>query len=314
MLGRAPRDVRDRVRHEAERAGFALIERDEHLVPNHARNLALPEVATEYVAFVDNDVIVEAGWLDALVACADETGVAVVGPLQLIGPPEEHAIHLTGGLIEIDESVTPHPVRITHRHQGPHEHEVPEPLVRERCDFAEFHGMLARTEVVRAVGLDEAFLSAREVEDPALKVAAACGTCWFEHAARATFLPPERVRWSEVGFLSHRVGGAGQRRQLRLLRRARRPRPGPPVGLGVRQRRPPGDVSPGPHRPRPPRRPRPGPQGRVRPPPRRATAQPPVGPPPPVTTVVRPITSGASDPAAHPGRLALDVEASTECR
>lgn len=107
VIGKPSRDVRAHVRAEAARVGFTLIERDEHPVPNHARNLALERVGTEYVAFIDNDTIVSPGWLQALVACADETGAALVGPLQLIGPLEDQLIHLAGGFIDIDTRPDP---------------------------------------------------------------------------------------------------------------------------------------------------------------------------------------------------------------
>ena len=218
VLGRAPADIATHVRREVARAGFTLIERDAHLVPNHARNLALAHVRTRYVAFVDNDTVVTPGWLSALVACAEETAAALVGPLQLMGPVEDRDIHLAGGLIDIDGSITPHPIRITHRFQGRHVADAPEPLERQRCDFAEFHCMLARTEVLRAVGpLDEGFRSAREVEDLALKVRAMGATCWFEPSAVATFLPPSRLRWSEIGFLSHRWSEQANRQSHELF-------------------------------------------------------------------------------------------------
>jgi hypothetical protein len=211
VLGRAPKDIREHVRREARRVGFTLVEHDEHLLPNRARNLAMAHVTTEYVAFVDNDVLVEPGWLDALVGCADDTGAAMVGPLQLYGEPSDGGIHVAGGFIDIDESATPHPIVITQRHQGRREHELAEPLVRSRCDFAEFHCLLARTDVVRDLGLDEGYLSTREVEDFALRLRAAGGECWFEPGARAGFLPPRTIRWSELGFLSRRWGERANR-------------------------------------------------------------------------------------------------------
>lgn len=92
---------------------------------------------------------------------------------------------------------------------------MPEPLTRCECDFAEYHCMLARTDAVRDVGpLNEALLSAREVEDLALRVQARGGEIWFEPAAVVTFLPPETVRWSEIGFLSRRWSERANRRSL----------------------------------------------------------------------------------------------------
>ena len=215
VLGRAPQDVRDQVRREAARVGFTLIERDRHLVPNHARNLAMADVDTEYVVFLDNDAIVTPGWLSSLLACADETGAALVGPLQLIGPLEKGIVHLAGGFIEIDDSVSPRPIRRTHRYQWRRVDQLPVPLDRERCDFAEYHCVLARTDVLRAIGpLDERLLTVREVEDLAFQVAAHGGEVWFEPESLVTFAPPTSLRWSEVGFISRRWGERANRQSF----------------------------------------------------------------------------------------------------
>src|SRR5690348_15654431 len=40
--------------------------------PQEARARVLDAIDTDYVVFIDNDVQVEDGWLDALIACADE--------------------------------------------------------------------------------------------------------------------------------------------------------------------------------------------------------------------------------------------------
>lgn len=218
VLGRAPRDVGRHLRARAAEIGFTLIERDEHLVPNHARNLALARVRTEFVAFVDNDAIVTAGWLGPLLECADDTGASLVGPLQLIGPLEDEAIHLAGGWIELGDTKRPRSIRSIHRYQRLTVGEVPEPLHREACDFAEFHCMLARTQSLDRVGpLDEALLSVREVEDLAMAVAADGGTAWFEPASRVTFLPPKSLRWAELGFVARRWGERANRQSFRYF-------------------------------------------------------------------------------------------------
>jgi hypothetical protein len=90
-----------------------------------------------------------------------------------------------------------------------------EPLRREPCEFAEFHCLLARTDVLTAIGpLDEAFMTAREVEDLSIRVRRQGGEVWFEPASEVTFLPPSTVRWSEVGFLSRRWGERANRQSF----------------------------------------------------------------------------------------------------
>src|SRR5205814_3563034 len=46
---------------------------EDNVWPQHARKAVIGEVDTDYVVFVDNDIVVSAGWLERLVECADET-------------------------------------------------------------------------------------------------------------------------------------------------------------------------------------------------------------------------------------------------
>lgn len=213
VLCPAPRKVTADLRRRAIEDGFTLVEPDRYLTPNQARNGVMDRVETEYVAFVDNDAIVTDGWLEGLLDCADATGAALVGPLQLYGPLEDGAIHLAGGWLHLDKSTSPRTLRIEHRYQGLGVDEVPEPLRRERCHFAEYHCMLARTAVLAEVGpLDEGFLSAREVEDLAFRVAAVGGSVWFEPEAVVAFLPPTELRHlRDVTFISRRWGERANR-------------------------------------------------------------------------------------------------------
>jgi GT2 family glycosyltransferase len=79
--GRSPSRIRRHLEAQARARGFRLVRSDRYLSPNQARNLGLRHVETEYVVFMDNDVLLTPGWLEALVGCADATGAEVVGPL-----------------------------------------------------------------------------------------------------------------------------------------------------------------------------------------------------------------------------------------
>ena len=71
--GGSPAPVRRYLALRARQRGFRLLRTEHHLSPMEARALALPHVDTEYVCFIDNDVLVTPGWLARLVRCADET-------------------------------------------------------------------------------------------------------------------------------------------------------------------------------------------------------------------------------------------------
>ena len=87
--GNSPRAVRRAIQRLADEHGFHIIRSDRFLYGNEARNLGAAGVDTEFVAFVENDVLVTPGWLDALVRCADQTGAAAVGPLTLERNPAD---------------------------------------------------------------------------------------------------------------------------------------------------------------------------------------------------------------------------------
>src|SRR5688500_11578950 len=61
--GGSPSPIRRYIAAQAKARGFELIRTEHYLSPNQARNLAISRVTTKYVVFVDNDVLVEPGWL-----------------------------------------------------------------------------------------------------------------------------------------------------------------------------------------------------------------------------------------------------------
>ena len=95
------RQLKQYLENASREKGFALVRTDEFLMPNQARNLVLDLVNTEYVVFVDNDILVAPGWLDALVRCADGTGAWAVGPLYFEFEPECTQLHMAGGICRI---------------------------------------------------------------------------------------------------------------------------------------------------------------------------------------------------------------------
>src|SRR5438445_12790064 len=63
----SPSRIKRYLETKAVEKGFRLIRSSTYLTPNEARNLALREVNTRYVVFIDNDVLVSSGWLKPLV-------------------------------------------------------------------------------------------------------------------------------------------------------------------------------------------------------------------------------------------------------
>jgi GT2 family glycosyltransferase len=204
----SPPPLREALDERAAAGTLEVIRFDEPLWPQQARRRVMPRIATEYVVFIDNDVQVESGWLDALIRCADETGAGIVGPLYLIGDGiGRPTIHMAGGVLTRGTCATGTTLAEGHRLAGADPRAVAPSLVRTRCDFVEFHCMLVRTDVLRAANLpDDAIRSVHEHIDLALAVQSAGREVWFEPAARVTYLgladfmlddlPFFRTRWT----------------------------------------------------------------------------------------------------------------------
>lgn len=197
----SPKRIKRYLEAQSRQKGFRLIRTDHYLSPNQARNLALREVKTEYVVFIDNDVLVSPGWLDALLACAEETGAWVVGPVYCLGEPERQIIHMAGGLAHIEEEQGRRRFFERHRFPGKRLVDVRQQLRREPCELVEMHCMLVRTDVFRRIGpLDEMLLTDREHIDVCMSVREAGGVVYFEPDSVVTWAAPPPIAWADLPF------------------------------------------------------------------------------------------------------------------
>jgi GT2 family glycosyltransferase len=199
--GGSPPPIRKHLEQQAAMRGFRLIRRDYFLSPNEARNLAVPEVRTKYIAFVDNDVVYAPGWLKALVACAEETGADIISPLMCIGEPPHTKVHMAGGTIELIAEDGRRRFRDEHHFMNRPVDEVRSRLKREPCDFAEFHCMLVRRSLLDRTGpFDEALMSTREHVDFCMTAKRHGAQIWFEPRSVATYAAPPPIHVSDIPY------------------------------------------------------------------------------------------------------------------
>ena len=211
----SPRHVRRELQRRAAALGFDLVRVDRCLTPNKARNIGLRHVRTRYVVFLDNDALVMAGWLDALVGCAEDTGAAICGPLQLIGDPREQVIHLAGGVGRIVEEDGRRRFHDAHHLTGRRVPDVRDQLVRTGTEQVEFHCMLVRSAVFERFGrLDEGLLNAQEHADLCLTVRGAGLSIVLEPASVVTYVPPPPFALSDLPFFLLRWSEDWTRRSL----------------------------------------------------------------------------------------------------
>ena len=191
----SPAHIQRYLQGKAQEKQFKLLNTGYYASPNQAKNVGLLYVLghsePKYIVFIENDVTVKRGWLTKLVACAEETGAAVVGPLTCIGKPEHQVIHNAGGHAYIVTEVKNDQIRRRIRQQayltGKTVAKLTEQLHRTRCDYVEFHCMLAKTEIFEKEGLlDEGMLASREHIDFCLTVSQAGGAIFSEREAVVT--------------------------------------------------------------------------------------------------------------------------------
>lgn len=217
--GGSPAATRRYLAAQARERGFRLLRTNRHLTPNEARNLGIAQATTRYIVFVDNDVLVTPGWLEALVRCARDTGAWVVGPLYCMGELEQQTVHMAGGHAHIFEQGGVRRFLEDQRLWGAPLPQVRPGLRREPCELVEFHCMLVASHVFQRLGpLDEGLKSALENPDFCMSVRQAGGEIYLEPTAVITYLPPPPLAWSDLHYFLRRWSHAWNRASLRRFR------------------------------------------------------------------------------------------------
>jgi GT2 family glycosyltransferase len=207
--GNSPGSISIPLQQLSSKHDFTLIRSNEYLTQNESRNIALKQVQTQYVVFVDNDVEVGENWLDHLVNCADETGAWLVAPLYMESINGQLAVHMYGGECDFKDSYgTP---RYIEKHLGQHvQLETIKPLIRHQTNLVEFHTLLMNMDAYHALGeLDEKLLNHSQHTDLCYAVNKAEQKIFIEPLSVITHLRPEgrleeidkeyySLRWNEA--------------------------------------------------------------------------------------------------------------------
>ena len=213
----SPVSVQNYLQTKSQEKSFTVLKTDHYISPNQARNVGLEYVLqhsdSQYVVFIENDVIVQRNWLTQLVNCAEETSAAVVGPLTCIGNPAHQVIHNAGGRsyikTEIKNGQTRRRIKQSAYLTGRAISDVQDQLHRTQCDYVEFHCMLVRKDIFAQTGLlDEGMLATREHIDFCFMVTEAGGSIYSERDAVVTT--------DTLGIASNKAGLKAWFGQLKL--------------------------------------------------------------------------------------------------
>jgi GT2 family glycosyltransferase len=199
--GGSPPAVQSEIEERGQRYGFELIRSDYVLTPNEARNLGLAKVRTPWVVFIDNDVMVEPGWLTHMLEAGEKNDADLVGPLYLQDVGGVRKSHMAGGTAGFYEHEGRRRFREAHLHHG----REPEDLVREiesgPTELLEFHCLMARMSALERHGpLDEQLMTTMEHIDLCLNVREAGGLVWLCMESRVTYLVPPPFDAEDLPF------------------------------------------------------------------------------------------------------------------
>lgn len=213
--GHSPPPIRGYLERQAREKGFRLI-RLPHFVPtSQARNIGFRQVNTPYVVFVENDVLLRPGWLEALIRCAEETGAPVVSPLYLEHRYEREIVHVAGGVAHLESVNGRRRCIERHRFQGRTLAEVSHLLRREPTELIEFHCLVLRTELLRAMGgFDEGMKNTSEHVDFCLTMKEAEIPVYFEPASVVVYVQPPPFAWYDFRFYCTRWNAAWARQTV----------------------------------------------------------------------------------------------------
>ncbi|MGB3295625.1 MAG: glycosyltransferase [Phormidesmis sp.] len=200
--GNSPPHVQQYLEAQAQQRNFELVRTEQYLFPNQARNIGLARVKTPYLVFIDNDVVVSPGWLQALLSCAEEANAAVVGPLMCQDEPVHEVVHFAGGESHVwVDQLGRRRLREKMLKQGKRVEDVLPTLQRTPTELAEFHCVLIRRSVIDQLGaLDEGMLNTKEHLDFCMSVSQLGEAVYFEPASVVTYVPGPPLERSDLTY------------------------------------------------------------------------------------------------------------------
>ncbi len=226
VTGGAPASVVRWCREEADRRGFRYVSCAGAMTPAEARNVGIDNASTEYIVFVENDIVYSRGWLEALVTCADETNAGIVAPLTCEGRPIHTIVHHMGPeennnetLDETDDGCKDFNEEFYL--QGNTLDQIRPHLKRRRTQSVEMHCFMVRRSVFDRIGRFDPDIVSKEYLDFSWRARDAGETIWFEPNAVITFLVPsddDPVKVSDLSYFLLRWSRAWQKRSHDALK------------------------------------------------------------------------------------------------
>jgi hypothetical protein len=177
--------------------------RARQLAGNEARNIGADGAGTDWIAIVENDAVLNPGWLEELLAVAHANDAASAYPAYLVPGPDGPVVHGLGAELEVAGADGSRRLR---EHQFQHGRRwcdvegTVEPVARVQ---SEPHALVIRRDALEQMGgFDEGLLSWFDHTDLALQHRRLGAEAWLAPRATCLYLtPPPVSRHDLPGFL-----------------------------------------------------------------------------------------------------------------
>jgi Glycosyl transferase family 2 len=193
------------------RENVKVIRVDHYLTSNASRNLAVQACSDDFICLIENDVLVEEGWLSHLVSACEDHPADVAVPLLLEPYGFSDKVHFDTRLGRIKEYDESNDVKFEIIPRGS-PLEVDRNADRHSVDFIEMHCILFRRNVFLRIGLfDETLSGSRAEVDISMALHNSRIPIVLEPKSRVVFSPPppiypeEKDYYLEYWDLSHAV-------------------------------------------------------------------------------------------------------------
>jgi GT2 family glycosyltransferase len=199
--GCSPSKVKQYLELQSQRKGFHLIRTEKYVSSNQARNIALKHVDTEYVVFINNDILVTANWLNKLMRCAQKTSASAVSPVCLQGTVENLAIHSAGGCLEFRYRDGNLDLFEERSFINNYFDKVQPLLTCKATQMIDLSCVLVHTPTLNKIGeFDEHLINFGQDVDFCLALFAVGGTIYLEPESIINYLPVTELKFSDVPY------------------------------------------------------------------------------------------------------------------
>ena len=217
--GARPSVVRELAQSIGDDAGdrVEIVANDAFLPGNEARNIGAARATGEWLAFVENDVVMSDGWIDALLERGVATGADVVFPAFLVPGADGPVVHGLGCEIEVDGPPGVQRLRETQHHIGRRWDDVEAEVGETERVQSEPHCFVMRRSLYDDLGgLDPGLLGWFDHTDLALHVRARGARGLLVPQATCLYDPP-RLALNDMPTFAKRWGVPWYEASLRHL-------------------------------------------------------------------------------------------------